>query len=151
MIQGNRSRRGDGSATCSSYRFTCRLRQEPQPARDDFHGPNGNAVRSPRLGRRRAIGPQQAVVVSPIIALEHGVPSHGTFGRVFARLDTAEFLSAMRGWIDSIAASLRGQGVAIDGKTQRGSLIARLGKRPCIRSRRLPGFACGRWELGYGS
>ena len=55
------------------------------------------------------------------IALEHGVPSHDTFSRVFARLDTAEFLSAMHAWVDSFAASLRGQGVAIDGKTLRGS------------------------------
>ena len=29
------------------------------------------------------------------IPLEQGVPSHDTFGRVFARLDTTEFLTAM--------------------------------------------------------
>ena len=52
----------------------------------------------------------------------HGVPSHDTFGRVFARLGTAEFLNAMHAWVDSFAESLRGAGVAIDGKTLRGSI-----------------------------
>jgi predicted transposase YbfD/YdcC len=55
------------------------------------------------------------------IRLEHGVPSHDTFGRVFAKLDTAEFLTAMHAWVDAFAGSLRGKGVAIDGKTLRGS------------------------------
>ena len=56
------------------------------------------------------------------IELEHGVPSHDTFGRVFSRLDTSEFLTAMHSWVDSFAENLRGQGVAIDGKTLRGSI-----------------------------
>lgn len=55
------------------------------------------------------------------VDLEHGVPSHDTFGRVFSRLDTGEFLEAMHSWIDSFAGNLRGQGIAIDGKTLRGS------------------------------
>jgi predicted transposase YbfD/YdcC len=55
------------------------------------------------------------------LRLEHGVPSHDTFGRVFARLDPAEFLVAMHSWIDQFAGQLKGQGVAIDGKTLRGS------------------------------
>jgi len=62
------------------------------------------------------------------IRLEHGIPSHDTFGRVFARLDTAEFLAAMHAWVDSFAGSLRGQGVAIDGKTLRGSFDVAAGK-----------------------
>jgi predicted transposase YbfD/YdcC len=62
------------------------------------------------------------------IALAHGVPSHDTFGRVFARLDTVEFLSALHAWLDAFAASLRGQAVAIDGKTLRGSFDRAAGK-----------------------
>lgn len=62
------------------------------------------------------------------IRLEHGVPSHDTFGRVFARLDTGEFLTAMHAWVDSFTGSLRGQGVAIDGKTLRGSFDQAAGK-----------------------
>lgn len=55
------------------------------------------------------------------IAMERGVPSHDTFGRIFARLDTAEFLTAMHDWVDTFAGSLRDRGIAIDGKTLRGS------------------------------
>ena len=55
------------------------------------------------------------------IKLEHGVPRQGTFGRVFSRLDTAEFLTAMHAWVDKFAGALRGQGIAIDGKVLRGS------------------------------
>ena len=50
-----------------------------------------------------------------------GVPSHDTFGRVFARLDTGEFLTAMHQWVDQFAGSLRDRGIAIDGKTLKGS------------------------------
>ncbi len=64
------------------------------------------------------------------IPLEKGVPSHDTLGRVFARLDTAEFLTAMHGWVDEFASCLRGQGVAIDGKVVRGSYDTRAGQSP---------------------
>ncbi|MCP4678934.1 MAG: ISAs1 family transposase [Deltaproteobacteria bacterium] len=62
------------------------------------------------------------------VRLQYGVPSHDTFGRVFARLDTGEFLTAMHAWVDAFAGSLRGQGVAIDGKTLRGSFDRAAGK-----------------------
>lgn len=55
------------------------------------------------------------------IELENGVPSHDTLGRVFSRLDAGEFLAAMHHWVDLFAGSLRGKGVAIDGKVLRGS------------------------------
>jgi predicted transposase YbfD/YdcC len=62
------------------------------------------------------------------IPMENGVPSHDTFGRIFARLDTGEFLSAMHGWADEFAGSLRNKGVAIDGKVLRGSFDKASGK-----------------------
>ena len=62
------------------------------------------------------------------IPMEHGVPSHDTFGRIFAKLDTGEFLSAMHGWADEFAGNLRNKGVAIDGKTLRGSFDKASGK-----------------------
>ena len=64
------------------------------------------------------------------IPLEKGVASHDTLGRVFARLDTAEFLTAMHGWVDEFAGSLRGKGVAIDGKVARGSYDTAAGQSP---------------------
>jgi predicted transposase YbfD/YdcC len=62
------------------------------------------------------------------IAMENGVPSHDTLGRIFARLDTAEFLSAMHEWADEFTGSLRNKGVAIDGKVLRGSFDKASGK-----------------------
>jgi predicted transposase YbfD/YdcC len=73
------------------------------------------------------------------IGLEHGVPSHDTFGRVFSRLDTGEFLSAMHAWVDAFAGSLCGQGVAIDGKTLRGSFDRAAGQSPLHT---ITAFAC---------
>lgn len=62
------------------------------------------------------------------VRLKEGIPSHDTFGRVFARLDTGEFLTAMHAWVDTFVDSLRGRGVAIDGKTLRGSFDRAAGK-----------------------
>ena len=73
------------------------------------------------------------------VKLEQGVPSHDTFGRIFARLDTAEFLTAMHSWVDAFAGSLRGQGVAIDGKTLRGSFDRAAGRSPLHT---ITAFAC---------
>lgn len=73
------------------------------------------------------------------VKLEQGIPSHDTFGRIFARLDTAEFLTAMHSWVDAFAGSLRGQGVAIDGKTLRGSFDRAAGRSPLHT---ITAFAC---------
>lgn len=64
------------------------------------------------------------------IKLEYGVPSHDTFGRVFSRLDTGEFLASMHHWVDQFAHSLKGHGVAIDGKVLKGSFDQAAGKSP---------------------
>ncbi len=85
------------------------------------------------------------------IPMENGVPSHDTFGRVFGRLDTGEFLTAMHGWVDEFAGSLRDKGVAIDGKTLRGSYdkaadksalhtitAFAVGTRTCLRQMSVP-------------
>ncbi len=64
------------------------------------------------------------------IPLEKGIPGHDTIGRVFARLDTAEFFTAMHGWVDEFASCLWGQDVAIDGKVVRGSHDTQAGQSP---------------------
>ena len=62
------------------------------------------------------------------LELPHDIPSHDTFGRVFARLDTSEFLTCLHNWLRSLHLSLKEQGIAIDGKTLRGSFDAASGK-----------------------
>ena len=63
------------------------------------------------------------------LTLENGIPSHDTFGRVFARLDTEEFLTCLSNWLEIFRDSMQGQGVAIDGKTLRRSFDTASGKK----------------------
>src|SRR5262245_14054866 len=62
------------------------------------------------------------------LPFEKGVPSHDTFTEVFARLDTIEFYAALESWAHELARSLKGETVAFDGKTLRGSFDAAAGK-----------------------
>ena len=56
------------------------------------------------------------------LRLEHGIPSHDTFSRVFAAIDAEEFGAAFRRWVSSVAPKLeKGEVVALDGKTSRRS------------------------------
>ena len=58
---------------------------------------------------------------SKYLSMANGVPSHDTSGRVFARLDTKEFLTCLQGWIQSLRLDMEGQAVAIGGKMLRHS------------------------------
>jgi predicted transposase YbfD/YdcC len=57
------------------------------------------------------------------LTLPHGIPSHDTFGRVFAVLDPQQFAACYRDWMQALvpAALLDGPIIAIDGKTARRS------------------------------
>jgi predicted transposase YbfD/YdcC len=63
------------------------------------------------------------------LKLENGIPSHDTFGRVFARLDAAQLMACLRQWIVDLNRDI-GQHIAIDGKTLRGSHDRAAGRNP---------------------
>lgn len=53
--------------------------------------------------------------------LPNGIPSHDTFGRVFAHLEAQQFEAGFAAWMRAVAAVLPTQVIALDGKTLRGS------------------------------
>ena len=55
------------------------------------------------------------------LALPHGIPSHDTFGRVFARLNPTRFQEGFLSWTRAVAALTQGTLVSLDGKTVRAS------------------------------
>jgi len=60
--------------------------------------------------------------------LPSGIPSHDTFGRVFAALDPDEFEKAFRAWVEMVAETPVGKHYAVDGKTVRRSFDAASGR-----------------------
>ena len=65
-------------------------------------------------------GNERLAWLRTFLKLENGIPSHDTFGRVFARLDPAKLAACIEQWFIDIGKEI-GQHVAIDGKTLRGS------------------------------
>ncbi len=55
------------------------------------------------------------------LALPHGIPSHDTFGRVFARLDPQRFRQCFLSWTQAVAQLTQGALVSLDGKTVKAS------------------------------
>ena len=62
------------------------------------------------------------------LKLPNGIPSHDTFERVFAALDTKTFEGCFQDWVADLAGSSEGKLIAIDGKTIRRSLDRASGK-----------------------
>lgn len=63
------------------------------------------------------------------LELPHGIPSHDTFGRVFAQLDPEQFQECFRKWIAAVEERTQGQIIALDGKQLRRSHDKTLGKK----------------------
>ena len=55
------------------------------------------------------------------LALPNGIPSHDTFGRVFARLDPQQFERCFLRWVQTVIRHADGEIVAVDGKVLRRS------------------------------
>lgn len=62
------------------------------------------------------------------LELKHGIPSHDTFGYVFAKINHEAFQSRFMRWVESVFKLTKGQVIAIDGKTSRGSHDKAIGK-----------------------
>jgi predicted transposase YbfD/YdcC len=60
--------------------------------------------------------------------LPHGIPSHDTFTRVFARLDPEQFQACFLRWMKAVSEVIGGQVIAIDGKVLRRSHDQGIGK-----------------------
>ena len=62
------------------------------------------------------------------LQLPNGIPSHDTFARVFSKIDPKQLNQCLIDWVQNIHTITKGQIVAIDGKTIRGSFDAATGK-----------------------
>jgi predicted transposase YbfD/YdcC len=56
-----------------------------------------------------------------LLNLPRGVPSHDTFGRVFARLDPLQLEQLLQQWMNALSVASGGKLIAIDGKSLRRS------------------------------
>jgi predicted transposase YbfD/YdcC len=63
-----------------------------------------------------------------LLALPNGIPSHDTFGRVFACIDPNQFEASFLQWVQGISKTVKGV-IAIDGKTLRRSHDRAAGKK----------------------
>ena len=75
-----------------------------------------------------AFGRRKAEWLRKMLDLPHGIPSHDTFGRVFARLDAQQFERCFTEWVLAVREVLQGDVVAIDGKRVRRSHDRYIGK-----------------------
>lgn len=76
-----------------------------------------------------AFGKAKRAWLSKYLDLSSGIPSHDTFGRVFARLDPEAFEEGFLSWIQAASELTNGEIVAFDGKQLRGSGDRSLGKK----------------------
>ena len=74
-------------------------------------------------------GQTQKTWLSEFLELPHGIPSHDTFGRVFALLDPQSLHQAFVAWMSALA-ELGSEIIALDGKAMRRSLDRADGKGP---------------------
>jgi len=68
--------------------------------------------------------------LTTLLDLPNGIPSHDTFGRVFARIDPLQFQHCFMRWMREIYRVTHGEVVPIDGKTLRHSFDTELGLSP---------------------
>ena len=77
------------------------------------------------------------------LELPNGIPSHDTFGRLFARLCPDEFRKCFLDWINGVAKLAKQEVIAIDGKTLRRVMTGAMEQPPFKWS--APGQAKTSW------
>ena len=68
-----------------------------------------------------AFGAAKQAQLQEFLELKNGIPSHDTFGRVFALLDPRQFEQCLGRWVKQKIQLAPGEVIPIDGKTLRGS------------------------------
>ena len=66
-------------------------------------------------------GKSKQAWLQTFLALPHGIPSHDTFGRVFARLNPQRFQECFLSWTRAVAQLTQGALISLDGKTVKAS------------------------------
>lgn len=87
--------------------------------------------------------------LNTFLELPGGIPSHDTFGRLFAALDGEAFQTAFMRWVEDVFHVSQGQVIAIDGKTVRRSHERGIGKEAIHMVNAWAtdnGIALGQWK-----
>jgi len=71
-------------------------------------------------GEIEEFGKAKEAFFTDLLVLPNGIPSHNTFGRVFALIDPKQFEASFVQWVQGISHTVKGV-IAIDGKTLRRS------------------------------
>jgi hypothetical protein len=73
-------------------------------------------------------GKAKEVWLTELLKLPNGIPSHDTFGRVFAHIDPKQFEASFLQWVQGISTTIK-EVIAIDGKTSRRTHDQAAGKK----------------------
>lgn len=68
-----------------------------------------------------SFGKSKEAWLRTFLRLPNGIPSHDTFGRVFAQIDPLAFQNSFVSWIKAVSQVIKGEVVSVDGKTLRRS------------------------------
>ena len=75
-------------------------------------------------------GKSKRAWLQTFLTLPHGIPSHDTFGRVFARLNPQRFQACFLSWTQAVAQLMQGALVSLDGKTVKASFDRATARSP---------------------
>lgn len=83
-----------------------------------------------RFTEMELFGLEQEEWLRSFLTFEHGIPSHDTFGDIFAAIDLDEFRKGFMEWVEIIRTKVSNEVVAVDGKTICGSKSTANNKKP---------------------